>query len=54
MYAKTQFDRNVRVTRSDNSNEFVNSVCKDLFNNFGIIHQTSCSYTPLQNSVAER
>ena len=54
VYNKTQFDRNVKVIRLDNSTEFVNSVCKDLFNNFGIVNQTSCSYTPLQNGVAER
>lgn len=54
VYVKTQFGRFVKVIRSDNGTEFVNSVCKELFNNFGIIHQKSCAYTPQQNGVVER
>ncbi|KAL3371764.1 hypothetical protein AABB24_008346 [Solanum stoloniferum] len=54
MYAKTQFGRCVKVIRSDNETKFVNTICKDVFKRFGIVHQTSCAYTPQQNGVAER
>ncbi|GJZ46008.1 putative RNA-directed DNA polymerase [Tanacetum coccineum] len=51
---KNQFEKTVKIFRSDNGTEFVNKQ----FNNFcdinGIVHQTSCAYTPQQNGVAER
>ncbi|GJX39926.1 ribonuclease H-like domain-containing protein [Tanacetum coccineum] len=40
--------------RSDNGTEFVNNKMALLFNNLGIVHQTSCAYTPQQNGIAER
>lgn len=51
---KTQFEKCVKVFRTDNGGEFVNSNCHDLFTLNGIIHQRSCPYTPQQNGVAER
>ncbi|XP_019231186.1 PREDICTED: uncharacterized protein LOC109212029 [Nicotiana attenuata] len=51
---KTQFDKIIRVIRTDNGTEFINSVCSEMFKKLGIIHQTSCAYTPQQNGVAER
>lgn len=53
-YVKTQFGKIVKVLRSDNGTEFVNSVCTTMFQDLGIIHQKSCPYTPQQNGVAER
>ncbi|XP_055803621.1 uncharacterized protein LOC129872729 [Solanum dulcamara] len=53
-YTKNQFGKVVKVLRSDNGTEFVNSVCDDMFKALGIIHQRSCPYTPQQNGVAER
>ncbi|XP_055812079.1 uncharacterized protein LOC129881995 [Solanum dulcamara] len=53
-YTKNQFDKVVKVLRSDNGTEFVNSVCDNMFKTLGIIHQRSCPYTPQQNGVAER
>lgn len=52
----TQFDKKVKVGRSDNGTEFVNNKMSEFFffNNNGIIHQTSCAYTPQQNGIAER
>ena len=50
----TQFEKRVKVVRSDNGTEFVNNKMSTLFNNLGIIHQTSCAYTPQQNGIAER
>ncbi|XP_019248396.1 PREDICTED: uncharacterized protein LOC109227652 [Nicotiana attenuata] len=51
---KTQFDKTVKIVRTDNGTEFVNSVCSEMFKKLGIIHQTSCAYTSQQNGVAER
>lgn len=53
-YVKTQFDKTVKVVRTDNGAEFVNSVCDELFKASGIMHQTTCAYTPQQNGEAER
>lgn len=51
---KNQFDKSVKMVRTDNWTKFVNSVCTDVFNNQGLIHQKTCPYTPQQNGVAER
>ncbi|GJV76416.1 putative RNA-directed DNA polymerase, partial [Tanacetum coccineum] len=48
------YSRAVWVVRSDNGTGFVNSNMLNLFINSSIIHQTSCSYTPQQNGIAER
>lgn len=53
-YVKIQFNKTVKVIRSDNDAEFVNDICSSLFGQLGIIHQRSSSYTPQQNGVAER
>jgi len=50
----TQFGLKVKVLRTDNGTKFLNSKCKELFSSLGIVHQTSCSYTPQQNGVVER
>lgn len=51
---KTQFQTTIKILRSDNGGEFVNHVMSDFFVLSGLIHQTSCAYTPEQNGVAER
>ena len=51
---KTQFDSYVKIVRSDNGTEFLNSQCRNLFNHLGILHQSSCPHTPQQNGVVER
>ncbi|XP_071708051.1 uncharacterized protein [Rutidosis leptorrhynchoides] len=50
----TQFDKRVKIVRSDNGTEFVNNQLKHFFDTKGIIHQTSIAYTPQQNGVVER
>ncbi|KAL0315862.1 UNVERIFIED_CONTAM: Copia protein [Sesamum radiatum] len=50
----TQFDTKIKTIRSDNGTEFFNSECKQLFQSLGLIHQTSCTYTPQQNGRVER
>lgn len=51
---KNQFERCVKVFRSDNGGEFLNSTCHDFFVMHGIIYQRSCPHTPQQNRVVER
>ncbi|GJV31700.1 putative RNA-directed DNA polymerase [Tanacetum coccineum] len=50
----TQFDNQVKIFRSDNGTEFVNKNMQLFCDKNGIIHQTSCAYTPQQNDIAER
>ncbi|KAJ0523146.1 putative RNA-directed DNA polymerase [Helianthus annuus] len=50
----TQFKRKIKMFRSDNGTEFINNQMVDFCKQKGIIHQTSCSYTPQQNGVVER
>jgi len=55
LMAKTQFDKNVKVIRSDNALELSRSYeVLEFFATFGITHQTSCVETPQLNGVVER
>ena len=51
-YAEKQFDKPVRVVRSDNGTEFM--CLTSFFKSKGIVHQTSCVDTPQQNGRVER
>ena len=51
---KTQFERNIKVIRSDNGTEYVNYNIREILHTNGIVHETSCVGTPQQNGVAER
>ena len=50
----TQFDTTLKVLRSDQWGEYIDSGLGDYFRANGIIHQMSCTDTPQQNGVAER
>ncbi|KAG7558923.1 Ribonuclease H-like superfamily [Arabidopsis thaliana x Arabidopsis arenosa] len=50
--ALRQFNKQVKIVRSDNGTEFMS--LKAYFAENGIIHQTSCVYTPQQNGRVER
>ena len=53
--AKTQFDKTVKVIRSDNALELGRShEALKFFAETGIRHETSCIHTPQQNGVVER
>lgn len=54
LMVKTQFGKCVKVFRSDNGGEFLNTNCHDLFVLNGIVHQRSRPHTPQQNRVVER
>ncbi|XP_052725874.1 retrovirus-related Pol polyprotein from transposon TNT 1-94 isoform X3 [Vigna angularis] len=51
---KTQFGVSIRNLRSDNGREYLSHPFKQFMASHGILHQTSCAYTPQQNGVAER
>ncbi|KAJ0555649.1 putative RNA-directed DNA polymerase [Helianthus annuus] len=51
---KTQFEKSVKTIRTDNGTEFTNVALKNYFGKKGIIHQTTCVYTPQQNGIVER
>ena len=50
----TQFGAVVKVLRSDNRGEYIDSGLGAYFSSHDIIHQTSCTDTPQQNGVAKR
>nr|GEX04913.1 ribonuclease H-like domain-containing protein [Tanacetum cinerariifolium] len=53
-HLKTQFNKTVKAFRSDNMTEFVNHNFDHFCKENGIIHQTTCAYTPQQNGIAKR
>ncbi|XP_070007719.1 uncharacterized protein [Nicotiana sylvestris] len=53
-FVHTQFNKIVKMVRFNNGTEFLNSVCRTVLNNLGILHQTTCAYSPQHNGVVER
>ncbi|KAK8923585.1 hypothetical protein KSP39_PZI019845 [Platanthera zijinensis] len=51
---RTQFCTTIKTFRSDNAREYTSHEFANLCADFGIVHPTSCPYTPQQNGVAER
>ena len=51
---ETQYNKKIKVLRTDNGTEFINQNFVNFTNSKGMIHQTSCVYTPQQNGVSER
>lgn len=43
---------NLKVFGPDNALEYMSLTFKDFFTSQGILHETSCAYTPQQNGVA--
>ena len=50
----TQYQKQIRVWQSDNGIEFIDASLGNFLRNHGIRHQTSCTYAPQQNGLAER
>ena len=50
----TQYQKKIRVWQSNNGTEFQNASLGNFLRNHGIRHQTSCTYVPQQNGLAER
>ncbi|GJW16952.1 cysteine-rich receptor-like protein kinase 8, partial [Tanacetum coccineum] len=53
-FVATQFDKQVKIVRSDNALEFVKSQCGPELISQGIVHQTSCVDRSQQNGRVER
>jgi transposase InsO family protein len=51
---ETQYNTKIKILRTDNGTEFINQKFSNFTKSRGIIHQTSCVYTPQQNGVFER
>jgi len=48
------FATKVKIFRTDNGSEFFSHAFQTLVSSLGILHQSTCVYTPQQNGVAER
>ena len=53
-YVRTQFDKGIKVLRSDNGTEYTNKDFGAFFPSQGIHHQTTCPDTSAHNGVVER
>lgn len=53
-YVQNQFHTTAKTLRSDNGTEFTNIDLQTFLASLGIIHQTSCAYTPQQIGTIER
>ena len=51
---QNQFNKKVKIIRSDNAPELDDKFSRPLFDTLGILHQTSCVDTPEQNGRVER
>jgi Integrase core domain len=51
---ETQYNKKIKILCTDNGTEFINQSFLNFINSKGIIHQTSCVYTPQQNGISER
>lgn len=51
---ENQFSKTIKVLRSDCGGEYLSINMKTFLSHHGIIHQTTCPYTPQQNGIAER
>lgn len=50
-----QFEKKVKIIRSDNALEFGSSLeTSGFLSSQGIIHQTTCVYIPQQNGIVEK
>ncbi|KAL0641477.1 hypothetical protein Bca4012_103059 [Brassica carinata] len=53
-YVTNHYNAKIKIFRSDNGGEYTSYAFKSHLEHHGILHQTSCPYTPQQNGVAER
>ena len=50
----TRFNTSIRILRGDNAKEYFYTSFSYFMSSHGILHQSSCAYTPQQNGVVER
>ena len=51
---RTQFNTSIHILRSDNAKKYLSASISSFKSSHGILHQSSCAYTPQQNGVAKR
>lgn len=51
---ENQSDNKIKILRTDNGGEYCNKKLSEFLKSSGIVHQTSCPYSPQQNGKAER
>ena len=51
---RTLFNTSFRILSSDNAKEYFSTSFSSFMSSHGILHQSSCAYTPQQNGVAKR
>lgn len=51
---QTQFQSNIQILRTDNGGEYFHHTLGTYLAKNGIVHQTSCPYSPRQNGTTER
>jgi transposase InsO family protein len=51
---QNEFDVKIKKIRSDNGKEFVNTNIEEYYDEVGIKHEVSTTYTPQHNGVVER
>ena len=50
---RTQFNTSIRILQRDNAKEYLSGPFFSFKSSHGILHQSSCAYTPQQNGVSE-
>ena len=50
---RTQFNTSIRILRSNNAKKYLFEPFYSFMSSHGILHQSSCAYTPQQNGVVE-
>jgi len=50
----TPYQKQIRSWQTDNAMKFLDTSIQKYLHHYGIRHQTSCTYTPQQNGLAER
>ena len=51
---ENQLERKIKILQSDRGGEYFPNEFSDFYEENGLIHQTTTSYTPQQNGLAEK
>lgn len=54
IHIQNQFGTVIKTLRTDNETEFFNNSVSTFLKRLGIVHQSSCAYSPQQNGLVER
>lgn len=51
--AQNQSQKHIKIMRTDNDSDFLESSCQSLLHSKEIVHHRTCPYTPQQNGIVE-